>query len=433
MKFRTRSALIAAVATAGAALALPAPAAQAEFGLANTQASVTQMQANVVEQMQGRAFGWQLAIAQNGQLKVTDKRGTAVSSADNGGSSIAMTPTQRMELASVTKNITAVATMKLLRRNGLTVESYVAPHLPDGWVVGPGFEKVRFRHLLTHTSGINQAILAMPEDERPQDNGWESMRTVVENGTKVDSQRQYKNANYAILRIVNALLWDQSGGAKYETTVEEVENWKGVVIDTYEVTTKVPVTAGNHTSYALDYMRKHIFEPAGLYGVGCVAPGTTTGVRSYEVAATQSSNGTVMSTGSSECAGARGIALSSTQLLQYLAHLRHGSIIGQADLDTMDALRAGWNEDSNGGDGGENGVLDGKADNWRSPGAYWHGGDLYASNGDELHTCAMTFDDGTEATLLVNSAIRPATQTAAPDDSAATQCGVLLKAWYDAK
>jgi hypothetical protein len=87
----------------------------------------------LTDQMEGQAFGWQFAIAQNGQLKVTDSDGTAV------------------------------ATMKLLRRNSLNVESLVWP------------------------------------------------------------------------------------------------------------------------------MRKYIFQPAGISNVGCIAPGTTTGVRSYHLTATQSS------------------------------------------------------------------------------------------------------------------------------------------------
>jgi CubicO group peptidase (beta-lactamase class C family) len=409
MKIHTRSALrrvAAAAALTIAGVAVATPAAQADFPLANKTASVSEMQRNVVTAMSGNAFGWQFAIAKDGEVVATGKGGSAISKADNNGTAVAMTPYMKMELASVTKNITAVATMKLLRRNNLTVESLVYPYLPSGWVLGPGFDKVKFKHLLTHTSGINQALAAMPDETRPKDNTWAAMKVIVENGTQVDSQRQYKNANFALLRVLNAKLWNESGGAKY--------------VGDY----KVPVTAANHTAYVLDYMRKFIFEPAGLPNVGCIPTSTKTGVRSYVKNATQSSLGTVMGTNSDECAGARGIALSSVQLVTYLAALRHGSIIEAADLETMDQLRAGWNEDSNGGDGGEKGVQDGVADNKLSPGAYWHGGDLFTAKvgGRELHTCVMTFDDGIEATLLVNSAL-----------NSNTQCGVLLKAWYDAK
>lgn len=399
--FRRTATAAAFSAAAFLAVTAATPAAQADLGLANTQASVSEMRSSVATQMQGRAFGWQLAIAQNGQIKVADEGGFAVSAADNNGVPVAMQAGMQMELASVTKNVTAVATMKLLRRNGLTPESKVWPFLPKSWDTSE-FDDVRFRHLLTHTSGVNQAITAMANP--PSNNGWNAMKTVVENGTVVDSQRQYKNANYAILRIVNAELWNRSGGKKYSNAAEEI-----------------PITAANHTSYVLEFMREHIFKPAAIGGIGCIAPGTTTGVRSYAVNATQASNGSVFGTGNEECAGARGLAMSSAQLLQYLTKLRAGAIISQADLDWMDENRGGWNEDSNGGDGGQFGVEDGIADNPRSPGAYWHGGDLFGG-GRELHTCAMTFDDGTQATLLVNSAL-----------TSGTQCGVLIRAWHDAK
>lgn len=400
-----RTAAVLALAAASVPLAVgSASTAHADEGVfSNTQASVSEMRASVAAQMQGKAFGWQLSISQNGTLKAADEGGFAVSAADNNGVPVPMQASMQMELASVTKNVTAVATMKLLRRNGLTPETVVWPYLPKTWDVSK-FKQVKFRHLLTHTSGLNQAITAMANP--PSNNGWNAMQTVVANGTVVDSQRSYKNANFAILRIVNAELWNRSGGKKYTNAAEEIT-----------------INAANHTSYVLEYMREFIFKPAQIGGIGCIAPGTTTGVRSYAINSTQASKGKVLGTGTEECAGARGLAMSSAQLVQYLSKLRSGAIVSQADLDWMDEQRAGWNEDSNGGDGGQyGGPADGEADNWRSPGAYWHGGDLIGDNQPQLHTCAMTFDDGTQATLLVNSEM-----------TSGTQCGVLLKAWYEAK
>ncbi|MCX6402135.1 MAG: serine hydrolase [Propionibacteriales bacterium] len=406
MKHLRRAAATLALTAAALPLAVGnASSAQAEdVVFTNTQASVAEMRASVAAQMQGKAFGWQLAISQNGTLKVADEGGFAVSAADNKGVAVKMDASMQMELASVTKNVTAVTTMKLLRRNGLTPETLVWPYLPKTWDVSK-FKQVKFRHLLTHTSGLNQAITAMANP--PSNNGWNAMQTVVANGTTVDSQRSYKNANFALLRIIDAELWNRSGGKKYTNAAEEIT-----------------ITAANHTSYVLEYMREFVFKPAKIGGIGCIDPATaTSGVRSYAINSTQASKGRILGTGAEECAGARGLAMSSTQLVQYLSKLRAGAIISQADLDWMDEQRAGWNEDSNGGDGGQyGGPADGEADNWRSPGAYWHGGDLIGDNKPQLHTCAMTFDDGTQATLLVNSEL-----------TSGTQCGVLLKAWYEAK
>ena len=102
MNIKTRSIATAAVAAVAGTL-LSMPAAQADFApafdLKANQVDVETFRQNVVSEMSGKAFGWQLAIAQNGQLKVTDKRGTAISAQDNGGTKVDMQPTMKMELA----------------------------------------------------------------------------------------------------------------------------------------------------------------------------------------------------------------------------------------------------------------------------------------------------------------------------------------------
>ncbi|MFC7505635.1 hypothetical protein, partial [Nocardioides sp. GCM10030258] len=102
-----RTAATFALAAAALPLALGnASAAHAEDAvLANTQASVAEMRASVATQMQNKAFGWQLAISQNGTLKVADEGGFAVSAADNNGVPVPMQASMQMELASVTKNV----------------------------------------------------------------------------------------------------------------------------------------------------------------------------------------------------------------------------------------------------------------------------------------------------------------------------------------
>ena len=310
-----------------------------------------------------------------------------------------MTPTTRYEIASLSKNITAVATMKLLRMTGQSINASVDPWLPSGWVRGPGFKqkKVTFAHLLSHTSGINQMISTLPEGTLTN-NRWDAMRKIVAFGTQPGSQRSYKNANYAILRIANAFMWKKLGG-----------NINGL-----------PVAPTTHAAYALDFVQRFVFKPAGLT-VGCLGGSASVSGLSYPKDHTQSSKGQLLTTHYEECAGHRGYRMSALDIVRYLAHLRHGSIIHPADLATMDALRLGWNEDSNGGDGGQyGGPADGIADNPLSPGVFWHGGDLIGTN--QVHTCGMTFADGTEASMIVNSPLK-----------GKSPCGVLLASWLAAK
>jgi CubicO group peptidase (beta-lactamase class C family) len=367
------------------------------------QADAVKLAASIQSQLTGRAFGWQFAVSQDGKFVQASTAGTsgfALSTADAGGSPVAMTPTTKMDIASATKTVTAIATMKLLRANDLTIESRVAPYLPASWKRGAGFEKagsgrpqpkpIRFRHLLAHTSGINQAIAAggvsIP-------NGWEGSQTIVKNGGKADSSRVYHNHNYGLLRVLNAELYKRSAG-------------------------KPTVTQANHAVYALEHMQKGIFEPAGLKGITCAPADPVTAMKSYPVGATQTSKGTLHMGGPESCAGHRGLFMSAFQHVQLLAHLRHGEIIEPEDLDEMDELRLGWNQN---------------ADKGANEGAFWHGGDLLGSN--QLHTCGATFDDGTEVSIMVNSPIAGQSTGDLSDKPAppASPCGVALAAWKAAK
>ena len=118
-----------------------------------------------------------------------------------------------------------------------------------------------------------------------------------------------------------------------------------------------------------------------------------------------------------ECAGADGIHLNAIEIVRYLAHLRHGTLVEPADLKLMDALLLGWDENSNGSDAEH----DDAPDEPLSPGAFWHAG-RFIRKGAELRTCGMTFSDGTEASIILNSPL-----------AEGDHCRVLLEAWSDAR
>lgn len=403
--FRTTAVAVATTAL----LAASAASAQASTLVATPQADPVKMAASIRTQIDSKAFGWQFAISRNGTYVTSDKGGTAISAADNGGTTVPMQPTMKMDLMSATKTITAVATMKLLRANDLSVESSIDPYLPPGWTRGPGFDtkSVKFKHLLGHTSGLGQAIGAMVP--QPSGNKWPTIQTVVAGGTVVDSKRQYKNMNYALLQVLNAELHKRSGGAIYETTT----------VGSQTFSTIVPVTEASYTVYALNYLRALIFEPAGLKNISCAAGDAATEAWSYPANALQTTNGGLIT--ASSCGGHMGIRLSTMQHVQLLSHLRHGTIINPLDLAKMDELRLGWDEDSNGGDGGQFGTQNGVPDTAGSIGAFWHGGDGSAGPND-VHTCGATFNDGIAVSFIVNSPI-----------AGSNQCAIVRNAWNASK
>lgn len=395
----------------------PAPVAlpPASETLAPAIADPAAMATNIVAAMTGKAFGWQFAIAQHGKFVTAGAGGSARSAIDNGGTKMAMKPTTRYEIASLTKNVTAVATMKLLRLNDIDVDTAIAPYLPSDWKRGGGFGKldakrVTFGQLLTHTSGIYQTMkLAACKDVCGND--WDGLRTIVKIGVVPNSDRVYKNANYALLRVLNAKLWKAAGGRiiGYKTEYVETTNWKGDEIKKKKLVPYVlEVNADTNARYAMDFVNKRILTPAGIKNVGCVAYDKDKAGLNYLAAASQQSKGQFMFWPVSECPGNAGLRLSAIEIVRYLAHLRHGTIIDPADLATMDALRAGWREATNLGAG-------------TPPGVYWHGGGLNAPDKTTiLHTCGITFPDGTEASIIVNSGMK------------LNKCAVLRDAWIAA-
>lgn len=69
---------------------------------------------------------------------------------------------------SVTKNMTVIALLKLLHQKGISVNASIGKYLPAQWAKDQGLRvnginRIRFRHLLTHTSGIRQAMIAAPD------------------------------------------------------------------------------------------------------------------------------------------------------------------------------------------------------------------------------------------------------------------------------
>ena len=89
--------------------------------------------------------------------------------------------------------------------------------------------------------------------------------------------------------------------------------------------------------------------------------------------------------------GNAGLRLSATEMVRYLAHLRHGTIVHPDDLKTMDDLRLGWAAGNNSGE---------------PAAARWHGGAFNGDGSPQVWTCGMTFADGTEAALIVNSPLK---------------------------
>lgn len=151
----------------------------------------------------------------------------------------------KFDLASLTKMFTAVAIAQLVRREKLSYGDSLGKFLPD-YPNKSAAEKVTLHHLLTHTSGL--AEYSDKKEYRPARQAGDQFKTLkdwfpffaddaltFEPGTKSD----YSNSNFIVL---------------------------GVVIE--------KVTGQSY----FDYVREHIFKPAGMNGtVLSLAAGNSAG------------------------------------------------------------------------------------------------------------------------------------------------------------
>jgi Beta-lactamase len=105
----------------------------------------------------------------------------------------------KMHVASVSKLITAMALTKLLDSRGISPDAPIAPWLPAYWHRGPGVERITFRRLLTHTSG-----LVVLDEKQPGPSDFQFMKDQIAIGAI--GKPAYRNVNYGLCRILIAAI-----------------------------------------------------------------------------------------------------------------------------------------------------------------------------------------------------------------------------------
>lgn len=339
----------------------------------------------------GGPTGWSYSISKSGVDVGGNAGGKARRPFDNNNlpTGIDFSQGTRIQLMSVTKPITAIAIVRALDIANIDVDTPVSSYLPAAWAKGPGFaansaSPVTFRHLLTHTSGVLQAFNANPGEG--WGNRWDNMQPLVENGVTPDvaAGQQYKNANYALLRVILPKLWALADGPQ------------------------TAVTEANHGPRYLSYVNSKILAPAGVSETRCHDTGDFANTHAY--------NRTNLGIGGTplgypvetqnECGGHAGLFLSSRELVKITAKLRESNaILSPAARAEMFAGRLGWSTNSN-----RNGT--------NSANVWWHGGDGFYSSGRELHTCVMNAPQQYQLSLVMNSGRA----------TGKTQCQILLDA-----
>lgn len=363
-----------------------------------------QLAQRLAQEFQRQFFGYSIAIARHGQVKRTLVSGLARGEVDGRKE---WGPLTRANVASVSKSITAIAVLQALEANGLTIEEPIAPYLPAGWTRGRGFrdgESLTFRQLLTHTSGMGQKFerLRASGNEGPWANDWDGLKFVVKQGVAArflgpakyaEENYSYKNANYALFRLIVPKLWRMAQGGDGSD-----------------------VRKANHGELFALFVGEHIFAPSGVAQASCIEPPSARHAYAYDW--TDIAGAGTAFDGSKETCGAHvGWRLSASHL---------ATIAGRADCDSANqwpqsrrllspgscfvrtVRKLGWDKNSNG-----------SSDRTRN--RYWHAGDLFSAKAlprRAIHSCMVVLPDGFSIGAIANSDSR----------DGETVCGKILDA-----
>lgn len=105
-----------------------------------------------------------------------------------------------MNIASVSKFITAIALIRLLRDLGIPVTQTIGSFLPQYWSVGAGVSALTFANLLRHESGLGGGLTS------PGPADFATAKAQVALGSSGAGTYNYMNCNFVLLRVLFATL-----------------------------------------------------------------------------------------------------------------------------------------------------------------------------------------------------------------------------------
>jgi CubicO group peptidase (beta-lactamase class C family) len=281
--------------------------------------------ANIASKLDKRVAGYVIIVGNLPPFSGGRARRTVDSFNNDGG--LDMSPDLTMNIASVSKTLTAVAILQSLTSAGLTPDAKIWPFLYSDWQTDAGLyiNQITFRELLTHTSGFGQLGLACANG-----NAYAQLKMLVAGGVQSGTigNQAYGNCNFALLRELMPALTGQ------------VSKIKGSDAE----------RAKNSMDIYTQYMNDHIFAPLGIPARYCKAltvPNQPKQILSYPFMPNTKrgdnwGDETVDNNGSGWC-GSSGWNLSAIDVFQVLNDLANGNVLlTNNDKQQMTSGYLGW-------------------------------------------------------------------------------------------
>lgn len=175
--------------TAPVELRLPPPGLTYALDVAAFEAAL----GNVLNDL---VFGYVAQLRQSGQIVFTKVWQYARGPQDKDRE--LWTAEVQMHIASVSKVMTAMAMTVLLADNAISPDTPIINYLPNYWTKGSNIERITFRNLFNHTSGLSAIDFV----------GFEMTEAAIAGGITLSDlgQYQYHNVNYAVLRVMLGII-----------------------------------------------------------------------------------------------------------------------------------------------------------------------------------------------------------------------------------
>jgi hypothetical protein len=235
-----------------------------------------------------------------------------------------MGPDLLMNVASISKTLTAVGVIQELQLKGLAIDDKVAPFYYTDWQPGFGIGPLTFKELMTHQSGF-------PDNDKNKClfSSYAELKSQITGGigsTTLPATAAYSNCNFALFRELLPIM----------------EGFQILNFIPSPDTGRPPLSAAIYEAY----MNQHVFAPLGIRtgtgGVTCAAPPSgATDVFSYADVA-GSTPGKDWGDTTLGCGG-DGWVLSANEVFRVIQDLAKGNVLlTNVQKQSMRGYFLGW-------------------------------------------------------------------------------------------
>ncbi|GAB3931938.1 serine hydrolase domain-containing protein [Larkinella terrae] len=195
------------------------------------------------DSLKAKKVGYGFVILENGELRASGSGGLKSRASEPEGEK-AFTLDTKIHIASMSKTIATMAFLHLAAEKGIKTTDKILPYLPPDWAKGENIDRITFRDLMTHRSGIiglgNNCV-----NGAFTENIWLGFKQLIQQGVKTANRGNYcyQNANFGLFRVLIP------GILSYQFTGND---------NTDDLQTQ---------QRFMDYVQKNVFEKVGIRNV----------------------------------------------------------------------------------------------------------------------------------------------------------------------